>query len=89
MGSATCGRAAGSLEVLDVFREAVERKALTEEVRLLEVGCLGLCYAEVLVEVRGRDGRGILYGGVTPKTAAEIFESHVVEGSRSSNTPWR
>ena len=80
VGSATCGRAAGSLEVLDAFREAIGKHSLAEEVRLLEVGCLGLCYAEVLVEVRGRDGRGILYEAVTPKMAAEIFESHVVEG---------
>lgn len=80
VGSATCGRAAGSLEVLDAFREAIGKHSLSEEVRLLEVGCLGLCYAEVLVEVRGRDGRGILYEGVTPKTAVEIFESDVVEG---------
>jgi len=80
VGSATCGRAAGSVEVLDAFRSALEKRSFLKSAELREVGCLGLCYAEVLAEVRGADGRGILYGRVTPKIAKEIVESHIVMG---------
>lgn len=80
VGSATCGRAAGSLEVLDAFRRELGGRPDPGDTEILEVGCLGLCYAEVLVEVRGADGRRILYGGVTPKIVGELVESHLVMG---------
>ena len=80
VGSATCGRAAGSLEVLGAFEEELRAKAVAGEVALTEVGCLGLCYAEVLVEMQGADGRRVLYQGVEPKTVKELVESHLIKG---------
>lgn len=80
VGSATCGRAAGSLEVLGAFEEELKGKGVPGEVAVTEVGCLGLCYAEVLVEMSGADGRRVLYHGVEPKTVKELVESHLMEG---------
>jgi NADH:ubiquinone oxidoreductase subunit F (NADH-binding)/(2Fe-2S) ferredoxin/ferredoxin len=80
VGAATCGRAAGALEVLAAFREEVGRQAELEDVVPAEVGCLGLCYAEVLVEITGADGRRVLYSGVEPGTVPELVESHLVKG---------
>jgi len=80
VGSATCGRAAGSLEVLSAFEEELGRCSLSTEATVTEVGCLGLCYAEVLVEIKGVDGRRVLYHGVDPKLVPELVGSHLVFG---------
>ena len=44
LGTATCGRSAGALEVLDAFREQMQASEINGQV--LEVGCMGHCYAE-------------------------------------------
>lgn len=80
VGSATCGRAAGSLEVLQTFRDELAQANLGESTALYEVGCLGMCYAEVLVEIRALDGRRVLYQGVEPRHVALLVEQHLVRG---------
>ena len=80
IGSATCGRAAGSLEVLRAFETELEKRGLKAEMDVVEVGCLGMCYAEVLVEIRGRDGKRVLYHGVDPRQVPRLVESHLVRG---------
>jgi NADH-quinone oxidoreductase subunit F len=80
IGSATCGRAAGSLEVLKAFETELEKRGLAADTNVVEVGCLGMCYAEVLVEIRGRDSRRVLYHGVDPRFVPRLVESHLVRG---------
>ncbi len=80
VGAATCGRAAGALEVLAAFREEIHKRSELKDVALAEVGCLGLCYAEVLVEMRGADGRRVLYQAVEPGMVPELIESHLIAG---------
>ncbi|MFP5214096.1 MAG: NADH-quinone oxidoreductase subunit F, partial [Acidobacteriota bacterium] len=62
------------------LRSELEKHSLAGDTELREVGCLGLCYAEVLVEIKGRDGRRVLYQGVEPKMVPELVESHLVKG---------
>lgn len=81
IGSATCGRAAGSLEVQAAFQEELGKRGLLEETLMLEVGCLGLCYAEPLVEIKGTDGVRVLYQGVEPSMVPELVETHLVGGT--------
>jgi NADH:ubiquinone oxidoreductase subunit F (NADH-binding)/NAD-dependent dihydropyrimidine dehydrogenase PreA subunit/(2Fe-2S) ferredoxin len=80
VGSATCGRAAGSLEVMQAFADELAKQGLTEAADMVEVGCLGMCYAEVMVEIRGRDGKRVLYQGVEPRHAAALIEAQLVRG---------
>ena len=80
VGSATCGRAAGSLEVMQAFADELAKHGLTEAADMVEVGCLGMCYAEVMVEIRGRDGKRVLYQGVEPRHAAALIEAQLVRG---------
>ena len=58
VGTATCGRAAGALEVL----ETIENELKTQEIaaRIVEVGCIGLCYAEPIVTIQTRTPRDML-----------------------------
>lgn len=80
VGAATCGRAAGALDVLQAFRKECAADPALKGVGIHEVGCLGMCYAEPLVEIRGPDGRRVLYQEVTPGMVADLVRSHLIEG---------
>jgi len=78
VGHGTCGRAAGSSEVIEGLEAEVA--ALGASARIVRVGCLGPCYAEPLVEVRSPGTPSVLYSSVTPEIAKEIARGHVVGG---------
>ena len=80
VGAATCGRAAGAMEVLAGFRDELGKRNDLKDVVLAEVGCIGLCYAEVLVEMQGTDGRRVLYQAVRPSIVPKLVESHLLNG---------
>jgi NADH:ubiquinone oxidoreductase subunit F (NADH-binding)/(2Fe-2S) ferredoxin/NAD-dependent dihydropyrimidine dehydrogenase PreA subunit len=80
VGAATCGRAAGAMETKAALAEALEAEGLTDAVAIFEVGCIGLCYAEPLVEITAADGRRVLYQNIDPRKAARLVKSHLVEG---------
>ncbi len=77
VGMATCGRSAGASEVLDVLRRELDAKAL--DCSIIEVGCIGLCYAEPIVCITKPPRPGICYGEVTPQRAAELVENCLVD----------
>ncbi len=80
IGAGTCGRAAGALEVFSAFQSELDKRSLSDRCQLVEVGCLGLCYAEPLVEIKDEQGRRILYQGVDQETVPQLIESHVEKG---------
>lgn len=49
VGTPTCGRAAGALETLRLFRERLQKEGI--DAIVTEVGCMGLCFAEPLVVI--------------------------------------
>ncbi|MDO9555461.1 MAG: (2Fe-2S) ferredoxin domain-containing protein, partial [Atribacterota bacterium] len=83
VGTATCGRAAGALEVIEAIRVWLKRERI--EACVYEVGCLGLCYAEPLVEL-GRPGAPrLLYGNVTIENVERILHDYYKEGRLQSD----
>jgi NADH-quinone oxidoreductase subunit F len=70
VGTATCGRAAGSLEVLNAIKELVRKQNLNCSVS--EVGCMGHCYAEPLVIISKPGYPPISYGHVNPVLAENL-----------------
>jgi len=76
VGSATCGQAAGSSEVVQALRWGLKERR--KRARITEVGCLGLCYAEPLVEIGLPGGPSVLYHGVTPALAGRLIDEHIV-----------
>ncbi len=83
VGTALCGEAAGAKEVADALRQAVAEQAV--DALVSEVGCLGLCFAEPLVDVRFPGGPRVFYGNVTPESAGEIVAGHVAGGAPVAN----
>lgn len=75
VGMSTCGIAAGAQVVFDLFKKEVEHRALTVEV--VRTGCLGMCYAEPLVEVSIAGLPSVTYGGVSKEVALRIIEEHL------------
>jgi len=78
VGLGSCGLAAGGQAVYD--RCAALLGAQPNGTVLKQTGCIGLCYREVLVEVRDAAGRRTLYGEVTPERAERIIAEHVRQG---------
>ena len=81
VGAATCGRAAGALDVMEEFKRELFSAGISDKVELVETGCLGLCYAEPLVEIRACGTPSVLYSNVLPKDVAKLVKEHVVGGN--------
>lgn len=76
IGTATCGRSAGALDVLDSFDKELKRRKI--HANIIEVGCLGPCYAEPLVYIVKPGRPGVCYGNITTEKAAELIEGYIV-----------
>jgi NADH-quinone oxidoreductase subunit F len=75
IGTATCGRAAGTLDVVDAFGRELARRGL--EVPIVKVGCTGLCYADPLVAISKPGSLRVAYANVTPEGVARLVEGYV------------
>ena len=79
IGSALCGKAAGCDSVTAAIESALETQGVRANVS--QVGCIGLCFAEPLVDVQFPGGHRIFYGNVTPEIAERIVANHVAGGT--------
>ena len=76
VGSASCGRSAGSLEIADTFRHQTRKSGV--DWQIVEVGCIGLCYAEPMICVSKPSRPSVYYANVTRDRAAKIIESYLI-----------
>lgn len=70
VGLGSCGIAAGAQDIYDHFKENISSEFSDLEV----TSCVGMCYAEPIVEVEYK-GKRIRYGFVDKKFAGEILNS--------------
>ena len=75
VSAATCGRAAGALDVVDAFRKELRRQDL--EVPIIQVGCTELCYADPFVTISKPDSLRVVYNNVTPEIVPRLVEGYV------------
>jgi len=75
VGTATCGRAAGALDVVDAFRKELARRGL--EAPIVHVGCTGLCYADPFVTISKPGSLRVAYANVTPEIVSRLVEGYV------------
>ncbi len=78
IGTPTCGRAAGSLDTLQAFQERIKKEGV--EAHIIEVGCMGLCFAEPLVIIHNPDSGlpPILYGFITHEKVLRLVEGFIL-----------
>jgi NADH:ubiquinone oxidoreductase subunit F (NADH-binding)/(2Fe-2S) ferredoxin len=77
IGSAMCGHAAGAFRISDKFKHLIKSKSLN--VNLNHVGCLGLCYAEPIVEVKKEGRPRIFFRNVSDQDVDKIIESYIIK----------
>lgn len=81
VGMGTCGIAAGARPVLNKFVEEISEHEL-KNVVVTQVGCMGECAFEPIVEIVDQDGTSSIYCKVTERMVNEIVEEHLVNGHR-------
>jgi NADH-quinone oxidoreductase subunit F len=77
VGAATCGRAAGAEAVLAAIDTELKQRNM--DAIVIQVGCIGLCYAEPLVGIIKPGRPRICYGNTTPEIVAQLIEDYLVK----------
>ncbi len=78
LGTASCGRAAGALETRQAILDTLQELGI--QANLIEVGCIGPCYLEPLMDVAILGLPRISYANVTPAKAKRILKACLVDG---------
>ena len=76
VGTAMCGHAAGAFDVIEAIRSEVAGRNVDATVD--EVGCLGLCYAEPLVDVMKPGESRLFFQNVSVADVPGIVESYLM-----------
>jgi len=77
VGTATCGRSAGAMPVVETFRREFTDAGIRG--RVIEAGCIGHCYAEPLAIVARPGFPSLVYHHVTPIVAGTIVRKLFLE----------
>ena len=70
IGTATCGMASGAEGILEALNKELAKNNVTADI--VQVGCIGLCFAEPLFEVVKPGKPSVFYGNLTPALVADI-----------------
>ncbi len=84
VGMATCGIAAGARDTMSALLDEIEKRDV-KNVSVVATGCVGLCFAEPLVEVREPGKDPIRYGKVDADRARDIINLHILKGELINN----
>jgi len=76
IGTPTCGRGAGALAVLEAIKSELARNNI--DANITQVGCIGLCYAEPLVDIIKPNRPRICYGNVTPESVPQLIKDYII-----------
>ncbi len=77
IGMGTCGIASGAKPILKAFLEEIESHELSN-VTVTQVGCMGECAYEPMVEIIDTEGQSFVYCTVTKPMVKEIIEKHII-----------
>jgi len=77
VGTALCGMAAGAPEVIRAIKEWLKMKGMDATVS--QVGCLGLCFAEPLVDIKIPNQPRVVYRNVSPDDVPDLLDSQLVQ----------
>ncbi|OQX71881.1 MAG: NADH-quinone oxidoreductase subunit F [Candidatus Cloacimonas sp. 4484_275] len=68
---ASCGLAAGAGKVYTEIEEYLKKNKIDASVH--KTGCIGMCFAEPIIEIVPESGESITYGRVTPEKVEELI----------------
>ena len=76
IGMGTCGIAAGAEDILKTIRDELTARKI--EADIVQVGCIGLCYAEPLIELVKPGFPSVFYGNLTPDLTVEVINDWLI-----------
>jgi NADH-quinone oxidoreductase subunit F len=79
VGSATCGRASGALGVLEAIKDKLAQHSI--EAIIMQVGCIGTCYAEPIIDIVKPRQPHIFYSNVSQETAAQLVDDYILNNN--------
>ena len=75
VGTAMCGHAAGAREVVDALNAGLESRGIKAVVD--EVGCLGLCFAEPLVDILKPGKPRVFFKNISPSDVQSLIDGYL------------
>lgn len=78
LGMGTCGIAAGANQVADEVRAELKKHKLGADI--INVGCIGMCHNEPLLDIQQPGQPRITYKKVKPAMVGKIIEKHILNG---------
>lgn len=78
VGMATCGIAAGARVTLEALLDEIIKQDL-KNIKIVQVGCLGYCHSEPIVQVNEPGKEPVLYGKVDDEKARDIIKKHILK----------
>ena len=76
VGLGTCGIAAGGRATLEALEDKLAQEHIEADV--IQVGCIGMCFNEPLVDIVKPGCPRISYGSVTPDRIRELVDAYVL-----------
>lgn len=76
IGTAMCGQAVGALNVTKSIKSELETHGI--DANIDEVGCLGLCFAEPIIDILKPGHSRLFFRNVNPDDISEIIESYLI-----------
>jgi NADP-reducing hydrogenase subunit HndB len=76
---ATCGIAAGARTVLNAITTELAKQNV-EHVTVSQIGCIGHCAQEPLIDVFVGDKEKVTYVKVSPEKVKRIIAEHIIDG---------
>ncbi len=76
IGTATCGRAAGAMAVVDAFEKELGKNGASA--RISQTGCMGLCFAEPLVTIIKPGEFSVCYPNVTSEMVPTLVHGYIL-----------
>ncbi|MEM3019275.1 MAG: NADH-quinone oxidoreductase subunit NuoF [Candidatus Bathyarchaeia archaeon] len=77
LGMGTCGQASGAREVYKAIVEEVAKLGLRSSI--IQTGCMGMCYAEPLLELSEKGYPNALYANMKPESVPKILRDYFFE----------
>jgi NADH-quinone oxidoreductase subunit F len=76
VGTATCGRSSGALRVIERLRSELEQRGI--DARITEVGCIGSCYLEPIVDIAKAGQPRLAFSKVTSELVPQLVEDYLI-----------
>jgi NADH-quinone oxidoreductase subunit F len=83
LGTASCGNAAGAQNVKTAIYESLTKYGIKAD--LIEVGCIGTCYLEPMMDISAHGFPRISYGNVDAISADRIIKKYLVDNDYHNN----